>query len=87
MALDPNTWTHKTQEAVNAALTSAREHSNPEATPDHLLAALKEVPPDTIDYCREFIRFFHLIHQVFLFVLFELFNLIINISNPRVIGK
>ena len=40
MALDPNTWTHKTQEAVNAALTSAREHSNPEATPDHLLAAL-----------------------------------------------
>jgi ATP-dependent Clp protease ATP-binding subunit ClpB len=40
MPLDPNTWTHKTTEAVNAALTSAREHSNPEATPDHLLAAL-----------------------------------------------
>ncbi len=40
MSLDPNTWTHKTTEAVNAALTSAREHSNPEATPDHLLAAL-----------------------------------------------
>ncbi|MBS1837666.1 MAG: AAA family ATPase [Actinobacteria bacterium] len=40
MPLDPNTWTHKTTEAVNAALSSAREHSNPEATPDHLLAAL-----------------------------------------------
>lgn len=23
---------------------------------DHLLAALKEVPPETVDYCREFIR-------------------------------
>ena len=40
MALDPNTWTHKTREAVEFALASAREHSNPEATPDHLLAAL-----------------------------------------------
>ena len=40
MPLDPNTWTIKTQEAVNAALASARERSNPEATPDHLLAAL-----------------------------------------------
>ena len=40
MSLDPNTWTLKTQEAVNAALQSGREHSNPEVTPDHLLAAL-----------------------------------------------
>jgi ATP-dependent Clp protease ATP-binding subunit ClpB len=40
MSLDPNTWTLKTQEAVNAALQSARERSNPECTPDHLLAAL-----------------------------------------------
>ena len=40
MTLDPNTWTHKTREAVEFALASAREHSNPEATPDHLLAAL-----------------------------------------------
>jgi ATP-dependent Clp protease ATP-binding subunit ClpB len=40
MPLDPNTWTLKTQEAVNAAMTSAREHSNPEVTPDHVLAAL-----------------------------------------------
>jgi ATP-dependent Clp protease ATP-binding subunit ClpB len=40
MSLDPNTWTLKTQEAVNAALQSGRERSNPEVTPDHLLAAL-----------------------------------------------
>ena len=40
MSLDPNTWTLKTQEAVNAALQSGREHSNPEVTSDHLLAAL-----------------------------------------------
>lgn len=40
MALDPNTWTHKTQEAVNAALESARAASNPEVVPEHLLLAL-----------------------------------------------
>jgi ATP-dependent Clp protease ATP-binding subunit ClpB len=40
MSLDPNTWTLKTQEAVNAAMRLATERSNPEVTPDHLLAAL-----------------------------------------------
>jgi ATP-dependent Clp protease ATP-binding subunit ClpB len=40
MALDPNKWTLKTQEAFNSAVTSAREVANPEVTPDHLLAAL-----------------------------------------------
>jgi len=40
MALDPRKWTLKTQEAVNAALEQARANSNPELTPDHLLAAL-----------------------------------------------
>jgi ATP-dependent Clp protease ATP-binding subunit ClpB len=40
MALDPNTWTLKTNEAVQAALESAKARSNPEVTPDHLLAAL-----------------------------------------------
>src|SRR4051812_39684354 len=40
MALDPNRWTLKTQEAFNAAIESARQHSNPEVTPDHLLVAL-----------------------------------------------
>ena len=40
MALDPNRWTLKTQEAFNAAVEAARASSNPEVTPDHLLAAL-----------------------------------------------
>jgi ATP-dependent Clp protease ATP-binding subunit ClpB len=40
MALDPNRWTQKTQDAINRALESARSANNPEVTPDHLLAAL-----------------------------------------------
>jgi ATP-dependent Clp protease ATP-binding subunit ClpB len=40
MALDPNRWTLKTQEAFNSALAQARTNSNPEVTPDHLLLAL-----------------------------------------------
>ncbi|MGB6057974.1 MAG: Clp protease N-terminal domain-containing protein, partial [Microthrixaceae bacterium] len=40
MPLDPNTWTNKTTEAVTAAIESAKARSNPEVTPDHLLAAL-----------------------------------------------
>ena len=38
--MDPNRWTLKTQEAFNAAITRARNDSNPEVTPDHLLVAL-----------------------------------------------
>ena len=40
MALDPNRWTLRTQDAVNIALADARSSSNPEVTPDHLLLAL-----------------------------------------------
>ncbi|MDZ7677504.1 MAG: AAA family ATPase [Acidimicrobiales bacterium] len=40
MSLDPNRWTLKTQEAVNAAINAARSNSNPEVTPEHLLVAL-----------------------------------------------
>jgi len=40
MALEPNRWTHKTQEALTRAVESAKAASNPEVTPDHLLAAL-----------------------------------------------
>jgi len=40
VALDPNRWTRKTTEAVNAAVELARSANNPEATPDHLLAGL-----------------------------------------------
>ncbi|MCX7621485.1 MAG: AAA family ATPase [Acidimicrobiales bacterium] len=40
MALDPNRWTLKTQEAFNNAVELARSNNNPEVTPDHLLLAL-----------------------------------------------
>jgi len=40
MALDPNRWTLKTQEAFNGAVELARQASHPEVTPDHLLLAL-----------------------------------------------
>ena len=40
MALDPKKWTLKTQDAISAAVDSAKANSNPELTPDHVLAAL-----------------------------------------------
>jgi ATP-dependent Clp protease ATP-binding subunit ClpB len=40
VVLDPNKWTAKTQEAYQLAEAQARGNSNPEMTPDHLLAAL-----------------------------------------------
>jgi len=40
LALDPNRWTLKTQEAVQAAIERARRDNHPEVTPDHLLSAL-----------------------------------------------
>src|SRR5438270_7442868 len=40
MAFDPNRWTLRTQEAVQAAVETARSQSHPEVTPDHLVAAL-----------------------------------------------
>jgi len=40
VALDPNRWTLKMQEAFNAAIELARSNANPEVTPDHLVIAL-----------------------------------------------
>ena len=40
MSLNPDTWTLKTTEAIETALADARDRSNPEVTPDHLLVAL-----------------------------------------------
>ena len=40
MAIDPNRWTLKTQEAFEAATELARAENHPEVTPDHVLAAL-----------------------------------------------
>jgi len=50
MAINPKQWTLKTQEAVSAALEQAKSLSNPELTPDHVLAAMMRqddtiVPP------------------------------------------
>jgi ATP-dependent Clp protease ATP-binding subunit ClpB len=40
VALDPNRWTLKTQEAFNEAVSLAKTLNSPEVTPDHLLAAM-----------------------------------------------
>ncbi|HEY4608740.1 MAG TPA: ATP-dependent chaperone ClpB [Ilumatobacteraceae bacterium] len=40
MAFDPKKWTLKTNEAFAAAIEQAKALSNPELTPDHLLAAM-----------------------------------------------
>ncbi|MEN9645142.1 MAG: chaperone protein ClpB [Actinomycetota bacterium] len=40
MAFDPKKWTLKTNEAFAAAIDQAKSLSNPELTPDHLMAAL-----------------------------------------------
>jgi ATP-dependent Clp protease ATP-binding subunit ClpB len=40
VAIDPNRWTLKTQEAFNAGVETAKSRSNPEVTPDHLLTAM-----------------------------------------------
>ncbi len=44
MAIDPNRWTVKTQEAWAAAADMARTGDHAEITPDHLLAALVAQP-------------------------------------------
>jgi ATP-dependent Clp protease ATP-binding subunit ClpB len=44
MAIDPNRWTIKSQEAFAAASEWARNQNNAEITPDHLLAALIAQP-------------------------------------------
>ncbi len=40
MSMNPNKWTHKTQEAVAVAVDQAKSLSNPELTPDHVMAAV-----------------------------------------------
>ena len=50
MAINPKQWTMKTTEAVSAAVEQAKSLSNPEITPDHVLAAMMRqddtiVPP------------------------------------------
>jgi ATP-dependent Clp protease ATP-binding subunit ClpB len=40
VALDPNRWTAKTQEALRSAADLAQSRNNPEVAPEHLLAAM-----------------------------------------------
>ena len=40
MAINPQQWTLKTQEAVSTAVDQAKSLSNPELTPDHVMAAI-----------------------------------------------
>jgi ATP-dependent Clp protease ATP-binding subunit ClpB len=40
VALDPNKWTLKTQEAFNAGVDLAKSRNNPEVTPEHLLIGM-----------------------------------------------
>ena len=44
MALDPNRFTRKTQEAFGAAQALARDAGNTEIAPEHLLYALLSDP-------------------------------------------
>ncbi len=48
MAIDPNKWTVKTQEAVAKALEQAGAASHPEVTPDHVLLALLSQPEGVV---------------------------------------
>ena len=45
MAVDPKKWTHKTGEAIQAAMDLATARSHPQLTPDHVLAALRRFKP------------------------------------------
>ena len=47
-AFDPNRWTRMTQEAIQTASSDATQRSNPEVTPDHLLAALVAQPEGVV---------------------------------------
>ena len=48
MPLDPNTFTRKTGEAIQAAVSLASERNHPQVTPEHLLAALLGQPESVV---------------------------------------
>jgi ATP-dependent Clp protease ATP-binding subunit ClpB len=48
MALDPNKFTRKTGEALQAAQSLARERNHSQVTPEHLLAALLGQPESVV---------------------------------------
>src|SRR5215471_411738 len=53
MALDPNRFTRKTQEAFGAAQALARDNNNTEIAPEHLLRALLDQPEGIVSGVME----------------------------------
>src|SRR6202521_833681 len=53
MALDPNKFTRKTQEAIGAAQAAGRDAGHTEIAPDHLLRALLDQPEGVVRGVRE----------------------------------
>src|SRR6266700_2226026 len=53
MPLDPNRFTRKTGEALQAAQALAREQNHSQVTPEHLLAALVSQPEGVVLPVRE----------------------------------
>src|SRR5436190_754496 len=49
MALDPNKFTRKTQEAIGAAQAAGRESGHTEITPEHILRALLDQPEGVVN--------------------------------------
>ena len=49
MALDPNKFTRKTQEAIGAAQAAGRDAGNTEIAPEHLLRALLDQPEGVVN--------------------------------------
>ena len=55
MSLNPERWTLKTQEALASAVQRARDSSNAEVTPEHLLAAVLDQDQFALQDVDEFI--------------------------------
>ena len=49
MALDPNKFTRKTQEAIGAAQAAGRDAGHTEIAPEHLLRALLDQPEGVVN--------------------------------------
>ena len=49
MALDPNKFTRKTQEAIGAAQAAGREAGHTEIAPEHILRALLDQPEGVVN--------------------------------------
>ena len=80
MVMDPNRWTLKTQEAVNAAVTRATADNNPEVTPDHLLVGLLSQSLGQLDIIIEQRQTAWVFLKVIVLAMPQLLNLILPIA-------